>query len=357
METPRRASEKRLALEDGRILVPTDFSACADEAYDYALALAAAYGATVRLLHVMAVYEPELYGAVGDTPEAVRHRERLEEEARERLHVWARRPAKTGVDVETVTRRDLSVPRAILEEAASASAALIVLGTHGRGRLARYVLGGVARRVLQSAAVPVLTVREKPADAEAASPSAGGRAIRRVLVPTDFSESAGQALWVGCAMAARYDAAVDLLHVVEPIPFPASITLGARSLWDYVPDLRAAVEQELIKAAEAAGCPPGHLTRRLEEGRPARTIAEAAKTYGTDLIVLASHGRSGMERFFLGSVTERVARLARCPVLTVRTPQQAREEAQTREEQHAAAQDAAPHEQSPSRSPSQTDAL
>lgn len=340
MDAPRPPVEERVPFENGRILVPTDFSTCAEQAYDYALALAAEYGATVQLLHVVTVYGPEMYGAVEDAPDDALLRERIEEEGERQLSEWAERGEGRGVAVEKATRRRLSVPRAILEAVEASGSDLIVLGTHGRGRLGRFFLGSVAQRVLRRAPVPVLTVRE-PGEGESEA-RATPRAIERVLVPTDFSEPAARAVRVACLIADRHGAALDLLHVVKPIPFPASVSLGAGSFYDYLPDLSAAVEQELTRIAEDAGCSPDRAAQHVEEGRPARVIVEAATSFGTDLIVMASRGQSRLERLFLGSVTERVIRRAACPVLTVRAPKRAQ-----REDRVDASEDAMRRSESP----------
>ena len=138
-----------------------------------------------------------------------------------------------------------------------------------------------------------------------------------VLVATDFSVGANRALDAAASLAARLGAAVHLLHVVEdPV-------LSMPWSEDRVFDL-AMLKEELVSDAErrlttmAAAYPDLHMTRQALVGHPAETIVRAAADRGADLVVVGTHGRGGVARMFMGSVAERVVRLAGCPVLTVR---------------------------------------
>jgi nucleotide-binding universal stress UspA family protein len=141
--------------------------------------------------------------------------------------------------------------------------------------------------------------------------------ITRILVPTDFGEAADAALDYGITLAAHFDAELVLLHVTEELQ---ATYLGAEG---YVPDL-SDLQGELETAAKdrandwlrrATGVRTAHVVR--SSNAPAQTIVDYATESGADLIVLGTHGRSGVPRLVMGSVAERVVRTAPCPVLTV----------------------------------------
>lgn len=138
--------------------------------------------------------------------------------------------------------------------------------------------------------------------------------IRTILHPTDFSECSRRALHLACAMARDYHARLILLHVVpQPrIGFgegilstdPAVLREEAESRFDQLilPDCGLDVEH------------------RIAEGDPVATTLQLAEELPADLVIMGTHGRTGLKRFVAGSVAEQVVRRARCPVLTVTSP-------------------------------------
>lgn len=142
--------------------------------------------------------------------------------------------------------------------------------------------------------------------------------ISGILVPTDFSESADQALAYALQLAEQVGAAVRLVHVFDDpddaglysnmyVPMP--VELRAKILTDLRRQLTARVET-------VAGS--RKVTAEVLSGAPAKTIVEDAKAHQCDLIVMGTHGRHGVAHLLLGSVAERVLRTAACPVLVVR---------------------------------------
>jgi nucleotide-binding universal stress UspA family protein len=143
--------------------------------------------------------------------------------------------------------------------------------------------------------------------------------IRRILVAVDFSEPSRLAFDDAAELAQKFGAELDVLHVWEaPTFFPAEVAIVVGSSSAALADaIRKAAETALDSfVADAAQRGVVVHAARLEMGLPASIIVDAAGEY--DLLVLGTHGRSGIPRFVLGSVAERVVRHAPCPVLTVR---------------------------------------
>jgi nucleotide-binding universal stress UspA family protein len=143
--------------------------------------------------------------------------------------------------------------------------------------------------------------------------------IRRILCPVDFSAHSRRALDHAMAIASWYDAAVTVLHVSPPLPVAAYAPMSGMP--PYV-GLTPEGRQVLLRSMkEFAGSGLTHIPVEFEvaEGPPAGVIVASASELLADLVVLGTHGRSGFERWMLGSVTEKVLRKARCPVLTVPT--------------------------------------
>jgi len=135
---------------------------------------------------------------------------------------------------------------------------------------------------------------------------------RAVLVPFDFSEASKGALEVARGFVERASS-VSVLHVVSPpLPTTPGIVWGTYD----EEELKARALRSLREALVAAGC--ADFDAHVAMGRPAEEIAELARDEATELIVIPSHSRRGMERWLLGSVAERVVRLAPCPVLVLR---------------------------------------
>ena len=142
--------------------------------------------------------------------------------------------------------------------------------------------------------------------------------LRKVLVPTDFSESARHALTYGISFAREYEAELTLLHVVE------NLTVGYAS--DLFPVPMAEVFQEISGYAKVELAKLGAEVRKRDvavaeqvvQGKPSAEIIRFARETEVDMIVLGTHGKGMLDQALFGSTTERVVRRAPCPVLTVR---------------------------------------
>lgn len=307
-----------------RILAPVDFSNASEAALRQAIDLAARTGAELHVLHVV--------------PDSVADREapfdeRSEEDRAFYQRLWDRADGMLAAFLDRMPVGDVGVKQVLsrgrpacvaLDYAEEAGADLIVIGTQGHRGLRRFFLGSVAEEVLRRARVPVLVVPE----AWQQEP------VRLVIAPTDFSDASREALPVAAALAARYEADLALVHVLEPIrsprvEIPAGLLPGLRADAERrlealvaAPDLAATVSGEGAAPAAVGGVrvlerAPARLCHYLVEGRAAEAIAKVARSRKAGAIVMARRGLHGVERLLLGSVTERLCRLAPCPILVV----------------------------------------
>lgn len=156
--------------------------------------------------------------------------------------------------------------------------------------------------------------------------------IRTILHPTDFSERSEYALRLACALARDHGSHLVILHVAS-VPV---VVYGEGVVPPDSEDYRQEKEEQL-KRLTLPGF-TGHASRRVKEGDPAAEILGLAQDLPADLIVMGTHGRTGLERLLMGSVAEQVVRKAPCPVLTVKTPfpeDEAEAGAQQQEAAHA----------------------
>jgi nucleotide-binding universal stress UspA family protein len=145
--------------------------------------------------------------------------------------------------------------------------------------------------------------------------------LKRILVPIDFSDESLRALDYAVELAQPFGATLTVLFALERIQFvEMGHVYGAPvSPLKLIEEQRRSARAELAQLAERlASARATEVRTLLREGTPHRVIVDAAKRPGADLIVMGTHGRTGMSRLLLGSVTELVIRHAHCPVLTVR---------------------------------------
>jgi nucleotide-binding universal stress UspA family protein len=146
--------------------------------------------------------------------------------------------------------------------------------------------------------------------------------LHRILVPTDFSKHSRNALMYAAAFAEKFGAELHLLHVVQDLALfiPEAVSVAppiAPPMEQMTAAVRAAL-QRLVKDNQLEG-KAVHL--EVREGTPFYEIIQSAKEKEIDLIIMGTHGHSGLAHVLLGSVTEKVVRKAPCPVLTVRDPE------------------------------------
>lgn len=291
------------------ILFPTDFSECSEQALDHALFLAESLGAELHMLHAVLLHQEDPANPDQRFTSDIGLLDRLSKIAQTRMAEMAQRT--TQVKVRQVERRGFSAPVVILEYASEVHADLIVMGTHGHRAAARFFLGSVTEQVVRHSECPVLTLREGKGDRPL-------ERIESILVPVDFSEHSRQAVATAVELADRWQGRIELLHVLEIPPLPA--------FYGPIPDVGSA--QRLLDLSDAElrelgnqMIPDGlQWTITTLEGSAATEIVRHARDAGSDLIVIPTHGRSGLDRLLMGSTTQRVLRMADCPVLTLEPP-------------------------------------
>jgi nucleotide-binding universal stress UspA family protein len=252
--------------------------------------------------YTMATWSDELVG------QARAELQRMLEEAAEAQSIDLHR-----VPAETVVLRDLSAAGAITRYAGEQAIDVVVMGTHGRRGLRHLLLGSVAEEVVRQSPCPVLTVPETMTTGRL------GEGALRILVPVDFSTHAKEALRSAKALATLTGAQLDLLHVVEEVMHPAFYNTGAISVYDVQPDIEEKARYHLKRIDEETGPATLPVHYAVQSGYAAAEITDYAKANGIDLIVMATHGLTGLAHFFMGSVAEKVVRTAPCPVFVVKS--------------------------------------
>lgn len=290
------------------ILIPLDGSELSERALEPALALARWPHARILLLHVATFPQLLLSSGRGEGEvweEDLKDHVRLE--AEDYLRSVEQRFPDYNIDI-CVGEGDEA--GAIVDLAAQEKVGLIVMTTHGRSGISRWLLGSVTERVLQQAPCPVLVIREE-------------RPIRRVLITLDGSACSEQALIPGHELATRLGAELTLLRV-----FPGDTLrkdeheqlewVEAGLTRRMVGTVRQHLHNYLVEQAKKVARPGQHIDTVVLEGSPAATILDFATVQDFDLIVMATHGHSGLQRWIYGSVTNRVMRHAPCHMMIVR---------------------------------------
>lgn len=281
------------------ILIPTDGSAVADAAAEAAIALARRFDADVHALHVL---------ELGELPPGVEDEGagELASRGKDAVNEVAETAAEAGVTATAaVLEDDNRIHRAILDYAEEHGVDCIVMGTYGRTGLDRFVLGSVTERTLRESPVPVMTVHEETV----VDPD-----FDDVLVPTDGSAGSQAATDHAVDLVTTTGGALHVVHVVDLGVVWSDVDSGM--VLDALEEAgERALEMSINRAQEAD---VSTIESSVLSGTPYRAIVDYAEEYDVDCIVMGTHGRTGIDRYLLGSVTERVIRLTDVPVLAVK---------------------------------------
>jgi nucleotide-binding universal stress UspA family protein len=281
------------------VLLPFDGSDGAAAALHHAGELALWADATIHVLFVadttrdsVTVVETEVVDALA------RKGEDIVEEATETLRTL-------GVDAESDVVQGNPAPT-IVEYADRYDQDLIVMPTHGRQGVSRYLLGSLTEKVVRLSSVPVLTARMRP-DEQLRFP------YENILLPTDGSAGAAHAAEVGLALAGTLDATVHVLSAVDDL----SLGVDVRSSVSREEREQEATDAvaEIVSKADSHGVTD--TVRHVEHGSPVQTILDTIEATGIDAVVMGTRGNRGTDRILLGSVAEKTVRSAPVPVITV----------------------------------------
>ncbi len=292
------------------ILFPTDFSDVAEGAFAHAAHLALRYHATIHVFNVVAPDAEDTSNPMDFLPVEPAEETDADESAARHVDVQTATQERGTVPV-VYTQTDSDSPsEAIITYAEDKDVDLVVMGTHGRKGMDRLLSGSVSEEVVRGAPCPVFTVL--PSADEGSVPT-----ISRVLAPVDLSEQSDMVVHHAAALSDAYAAPLDLLHVVEEAAYPS--VYGLDPLTPSLPNVQDRAREALETLAGRLDLRTDPVNVHVLAGYAARDIVEFAKDHEVDLIVMATHGRTGLNRFLIGSVAEKVVRRAPCPVFTLRS--------------------------------------
>jgi nucleotide-binding universal stress UspA family protein len=294
------------------IIVPLDGSRLAEAALPYAMSFAQAFVSTVSLVHVL--QRSELFWV---TDENRRYIDALEERARNAAQHYLDEKAKEiGSKAIRVSSTIVDGAPAEVLSAYGARPAdtgdLIALSTHGRGGLGRFFLGSVTDRILQSATTPLLIVRPKDDGIVHAAQLAS------LIVPLDGSALAETILPVVIEVARGLSLRVNLVQIV---PVGSVMYGGVESMYagNLLQEMQDSAEAYLERIAENLRVEGLLVDKQVMLHHHAGAgVVDLAKDLGGSLIAISTHGRTGFDRWMLGSVTDHVVRTGGSPVLVVR---------------------------------------
>jgi len=283
------------------ILVPLDGSGESESVLPYLRDLAPRFGSNVHILGV----------GIG---RKIRRVNRLLEDYINRI---ASGLHSDNIKAEPVIHYGIAADR-ILNFIVENDIDLIIMATHGRSGVTRWWMGSVAEKVISEATAPVLLVRSKrPSKAATAGKL---HFPHRILAPLDGSDIGEAALPYAETLATNSGASISLLQVVSPPGTVEASLLGGPDWRKFVKAMRDAGEDYLKNIAERLNGKGIKSTYEVVTGDPADKIVEYADDKKVSLIAMSTHGRTGLARWVLGSIADKVLHGARIPILLVRSP-------------------------------------
>jgi len=295
-----------------KILHPTDFSPVALHAFDQAVALSIQYGAELKLLHAVVIYDYDTSAIDKGMQKLNEAYELLRSELKNQLKQTLENSDLPSDRGTLKIKRGFGAGKVIIDSAREMAADLIVMGTHGHSPIRHFFLGSVAEKVMRYAPCPVM-VLGKMEDAPAR--------FDNILLPVDFSETSHCVANLAVSMAKQHRARLHLLHVYQDIvPSVYQGTSFTAFTWD--PSLRKRGEESLQRFMERHQEDGVETVPHLGEGHVHREIVNLSNRESIDLIVMGMSGLTGVSQYLLGSTTDRVLRRADVPVLTVRVRQE-----------------------------------
>lgn len=295
-----------------RMLIPLDGSKTAENVLPYGRILARTFQIPVELMEVLDIAGMASHVAA----EKARRLDTVVTEGERSSEQYLKKIASSfsGVNVRCTVERGRPED-VIVEKAAADKTTLIAMATHGRSGMSRWLLGSIAEKVLRAATNPLLLVR---ANEEALTE--GEAVLRSIIVPLDGSELAESVLPTAVKFARLLNVGMVLFRTYE---LPASAYYGRENYLPNYEELKNRVKEQAqdyldkrIEAIKAEGVQ--RVSSVLIEGSGPNEIIDYARKTPNALITMCTHGRSGVKRWVLGSVTEKVVRHSGDPVLVMR---------------------------------------
>jgi nucleotide-binding universal stress UspA family protein len=300
-----------------KIIWATDGSKESEEALNYARFFAQRFNSEIIGVHVIEMPERLIYDYVTD-PKSEHYGwlKKAEGDFAARLAATADDLSGQGLNFRGEILKGEPY-KEIVRFAHNEKASLIVLGKRGLGLIDRMLVGSTTLRVLRESSIPVLAVRKRDGKSEVN--------IRNILVPLDIDEKVDSAINYAIDLGERIDANISVMYVFKLSIYDYS-DYGIHSsvmellLEDSSKELEKRIEEiKARRGTQKKGVKELEIsTAMTQKLNPAVAIVEYASTKNIDLIVINSHGRKGVKRLILGSVTEKVVQESPCAVLTLK---------------------------------------
>ena len=295
-------------LQISKVLVPYDFSSFSKVALAHGLVMAQRHRAELHVIYVEVLHGEIVSNSTTSSEKAEALRVRIAEDNRD-LGDQLKGPA-----IHYVVGHDLAAGPAINTYALEYDIDLIVMGTHGRRGLKHMFLGSVAEEMIRIAPCPVMIVR-----AHDTSTTTYGD-FKNILVPVDFSEHSTAALAHAMEIATLSNAEIELLHVIPVPAYPTLSDAAFISIYTHKPEMETKAFAHLqTYYKKLTDVFPGEVKFAVTHGMAADEISHHVVENGHDLMVIGTHGQTGLNRFLLGSVTAKVIRRAPIPVFIVKS--------------------------------------
>jgi nucleotide-binding universal stress UspA family protein len=292
---------RKKILQINEIVIPLDGSKEAESVLPYVRDLAPKFNSRVHILGI----------GIGKKTRRVN---RLLEDY---INRTAKELRSQNIKAEPVISYGIAADK-ILDYSTEIEVDLIIMATHGRSGITRWWMGSVAEKVISEATSPVLLIRSKRRRTSSAADKPAS--IHKVLAPLDGSDVGESALSYAETVATISQATINLIQVVSPPGTVEANLLGGPDWRKFIKAMRDAGEKYLKSIAERFKATEIKVTYEVLTGDPADKIVEYAADKGVSLIAMSTHGRTGLARWVLGSVADKVLHEARIPILLVRSP-------------------------------------
>lgn len=292
-----------------RVLWATDGSKVSEEALKYAILFAKKFGSDITGIHVIPKPEKLLFKS-----EFHDWTVKVEENLKSELSSLAKNLEAKGISFNGVVLKGIPAVE-IVECARRENADLIVVGKSGLGLLDRILVGSTALRILRESEVPVLAVKKAVGEDQVK--------IENILVPVEISDMVNSALLFAIEFARRIGARITVIYVFRLDVYTYEVPASTLVLDDLIKFSSAELERRVEEVIETHGEFKDNIgveidTKVIQAINPAIAISDYASSNGMDLVVINTHGRKGISRLILGSVTEKVIQESSCPVMALK---------------------------------------